>query len=278
MSGGDNMDNNIENNKEKQEISKGMKIIIAIIVLTILFVICGIFIKSTASREEKIVEYLQKQYDTEFEVVELTYSGEKILFNEISCDGSTFCPEIRDENTIVYKYNVKDKSDDFIFEVIYEDGKLSDEIKSSYFVTKKGDETLDDLAKYIIDMIGDENSIYEYYNSEDRYQEKQSVYEMDGHIFIKVNKNLADELNKNYIEDKLRVISSYIKSITKKEDDVKLTVIVDFDDGRQLWFYYMNVLPLIREHNGELVYHSGDAEVESYSPYEYMERLEKFNG
>ena len=91
-------------------------------------------------------------------------------------------------------------------------------------------------------------------------------------------KDIADELNKNYIEDKLRVISSYIKSITKKEDDVKLTVIVDFDDGRQLWFYYMNVLPLIREHNGELVYHSGDAEVESYSPYEYMERLEKFNG
>ncbi len=270
------MENNIEtkfeNQEEKQQMSKVMKLIIAILVLMILFVICGIFIKSTETREDKIISYLEKNYETEFEIVELTYSGEKILLNEIGCDGSTFCPEIRDKNTIVYKYDVISKDDNFLFEVTYEDGKLSDEIKSTYFIEKYGDETLEELAKYIIEMIGDENSTYEYYNY------ANNSYKMDGNVFIKVNKNLADVLSKDYIENKLRVISSHIKSITKKEDGVSLTVTVDFNDVRQLWFFHMNVLPLVREHNGELIYYSGDAKVESYSIYEYMERLESLNG
>ena len=56
----------------------------------------GIFIKSTPeSREEKIISYLEKKYNSKFEIVQLIDSGENVLFSEISCDGSTFCPEIK---------------------------------------------------------------------------------------------------------------------------------------------------------------------------------------
>ena len=63
----------------------------------------GIFIKSTPeSREKEIISYLEKKYNSKFEIIQMIDSGENVLFGGINCDGSTFCPEIKEKGDWIW--------------------------------------------------------------------------------------------------------------------------------------------------------------------------------
>ena len=78
--------------------------------------------------EKKIISYLEKKYNSEFKIIEMTSSGEHIILPEQSCDGATFCPEIKDKGVYYYRYNVLSLSDNVTFEVEYLDKRLKDKI------------------------------------------------------------------------------------------------------------------------------------------------------
>lgn len=249
----------------KETKNKKVKLIIAVLILCVLFICSGIFIKSTVkTREEKILSYLEKAYDTKFEIVSLNWSGEKIIFPGIGCDGSTFCPEIKDEETICYKYDVLEVENNITFELYYEDKKFNDKIEAAYFKERYGEEILNEVATYIVDLIGDEDSEIEYWISE----LPNDKYRINGGVQITLDQDLDSVLNKQYIEEKLRKISTYLKKKCNMDEDVLIEVEVNFNKGLQLWFYHRNALPLIRDITKE------NYNEESCNPYEYLERQE----
>jgi len=238
--------------------NKILKLVIAITILLILFLVFGIFIKSTSkSREDKIVSYLKNKYNTDFEIIRLIDSGENVLFHEIGCDGTTFCPEIKDKGTYYYNYEVLSLSDNVIFEVKYLDKKIKDTITESYFSNKYGDEILNNFAKYIVDIIGDDETVAEC---------NKSDYGLDDWIEIEINKDLNDIYNNEYIK-KLEAISSYIENLKEIENDIDITVYINYKDNMQI--YYNSINPIIRKLT------SGGNVIENYTIKEYLGKVKK---
>lgn len=254
------------NNKElEKKQDKKIKIfgLVAFIVILILIITIVIVGSVTTSREEKIIKYLENKYNEYFEVVELIKSGEKVLIREMGMDGAVLIPEVTSKNTICYLYEVRAYKDDLIFEVMYEDKRLVDEIHEPYFRLSRGDKFLNEIAEKIVYEIGDKDSIVEF----SKYEYKD--YGMEGEIEIWINQNLNDNMSADYIENKLRKISTYIRKKVKEQEDVTVQVNVRFKDGMTLWFYEKNVVPLIKETSYD-VYQNA----ESYTPYEYLKSLQ----
>ena len=89
---------------------------------------------------------------------------------------------------------------------------------------------------------------------------------MEGHITIDVDKNLDDNMNADYIENKIKKLSSYIKGKMKEQENVIINVVVNFNDGKSVCFYEWNVLPLIRVLLENKYY--------TYTPYEYLKSIQ----
>ena len=245
---------------EKQK-TKKVKLLIAIAILIILFIGFGIFIKSTPeSREHKVISYLKEKYNTDFEIIRLIDSGENVLFSEISCDGATFCPEIKDKGTYYYRYEVLSLSDNITFEVNYLDKKIKDTITESYFPKKYGDYILNDISNYIVSTIGDNETVTEFNKS------NYKNYGLEGWIEVNINKDLDNIYNKEYMK-KLEAISSYIKNKEAMENDIDITVYINFKNNMQV--YYLPNNPIIRKSTDE-----GDI-IENYTFEEYLEEVKK---
>lgn len=137
--------------------NKKIKFIIITILLLVLFLGYSVSITSTPEvRKKKIISYLEKKYNSKFKIIEMTNSGEHVILNEISCDGATFCPEIKDKNVYYYKYNVLSLSDNVTFEVEYLDKRLKDTITetTTYYSLIHTDDILNDINNYIISIMG----------------------------------------------------------------------------------------------------------------------------
>lgn len=97
-------------------------IMVALILVLLLFCI-GLFVRSTPdSREERIISYLKGKYDSDFEIVELSFSGNVNLTDEVNFDGTVFFPEIKNIFVYCYEYEVLSKIDNVTFSVSYLDG------------------------------------------------------------------------------------------------------------------------------------------------------------
>ena len=182
----------------------------------------GIFIKSTPeSREEKIISYLEKKYNSKFDIVQLIDSGENVLFSEISCDGSTFCPEIKEKGVYYYTYEVLSVSDNVTFNVKYLDKKIKDDIieETSYYSLKNTDDILKDISNYIIDKIG--GTVEESVNSE---------YKNCDYISIKIDENLKDIYNNSYMK-KFKNIQAYIEARNNSDADINIEVYINYNDN-----------------------------------------------
>ncbi len=250
--------------QEKKENRKSKIFIVGLLFLIVVVIISISVIaisSSKVTREEKILNYLEDKYNEYFEVVRLIDSGEKVLINKLSIDGSTFVPEIKSKSTVCYLYEIRSFKDDIFFNLLYEDKNMGDKIYEPYFRMSRGDKFLENIANYTARMIGDENAKIEI--SKYEYE----TYGLEGEIRIDANVNFDEAINKEYIENNLREILKYIKKkINEVEDDVSVEVDVYFNNGVRLWFYDRNVLPIIYS---ETSAESG----ESYTPYEYMNKI-----
>lgn len=253
-------DKNIEKKQDKKIKIFGLVAFLVIFILIVTIVIIG---SVTTSREEKIIKYLENKYNEYFEVVQLIKSGEKVLIHEMGMDGAVLIPEVMSKNTICYLYEVRAYKDDLIFEVMYEDKRLVDEIREPYFRLSRGDKFLNEIAEHIVFEIGDKDSIVEF----SKYEYKD--YGMEGEITIEVNQSLDENISADYIENKLRKISSYIKNKVKEQEDVTVEVSVNFNDGMRLCFYEKNVVPLI-----SVIPVDEYQNINFYTPYEYLKSLQ----
>ena len=256
--------NNMEDKNVEKKQDKKIKIfgLVSLGIILILIIVIAI-INATTTREEKILKYLEDEYNEYFEIVRLVDSGEKILLHEVGMDGGVLIPEIKSKSTICYEYEVRAYKDDLIFEVVYEDKRFADEIHEAYFRLSRGDKFLNEIAEHVVFEIGDKDSKVEL----SKYEYKD--YGMEGEITIWINKNLNDNMSADYIEDKLRKISSYIKKKVKEQNDVTLEVDVNFNDGMRLWFYEKNVVPLI-----SVIPADEYQNVDFYTPYEYLKSIQ----
>lgn len=248
--------------KEDAKIVKNKKrnLIIIILILLILFIGYGISIKSTPEeREKKIISYLEKKYDSKFEIVEMTSSGEHIILNEINCDGSTFCPEIKDKGVYYYRYNVVSLSDNVTFEVEYLDKRLKDKITeiTTYYSLIHTDDILDDINNYIISTMG---------NNKTRVDSKSISLTFDERF---------DEICDSNYKQKLEKVATYVKQKKALDKDLDIVVYFEYLDDILITFGYKN--PIVTKHSKE---YFDDAEGLSsdqyikvyYSLDEYLER------
>ncbi len=223
----------------------------------------SIFIKSTPeSREKKIISYLENKYNSKFEIVQLIDSGENILFSGISCDGSTFFPEIKEKGAYYYTYKVLSVSDNITFNVKYLDKKIQDKIteEPSYYSLKNTDDILKDISNYIIDKIG--GTVEESVNSE---------YKDSDYISIRIDENLKDIYDKSYME-KLKSIQSYIDSKNNSDADINIDVYINYNDN----CYFTSAFQEIVEDN-ENDQVSSSEELEKMNHYTLEEYLKKCN-
>lgn len=207
---------------KKIDKKKKRNIIILLVIFLVLFVLYGISFKSTPeSREKKIIAYLEKKYNSEFAIVQLVDSGENVLFGGLNCDGSTFCPEIKEKGVYYYTYEVLSITDNVTFKVKYLDKKIKDKIteETSYFSLKNTDALLEDIANYIIKMIG--GTVEEKVNSE---------FKDSDYITINIDENLKDIYNNNYME-KLQNIQSYIDTQNKTDADLNINAYINYNDN-----------------------------------------------
>lgn len=245
----------------EEQKSKKVKLLIAIAILIVLFILFGIFIKSTPeSRERKVISYLKKEYKTDFEIVRLIDSGENMLFEGISLDSSPTVCEIKEYGAYYYKYDVLSISDNITFEVTLVDRKFKDTIKEEYFYIKNGDIILNDIAEYIVDVIGEENSDIEFFKSD------YTTYGLEGSVRVQTNREIKDVYNKSFIK-KLKKISSYIKMKEKIKDDIELQAFIKFKNNIYVWVSYYDD-PVVCISDGHII-------KEKYSLKEYLERVEK---
>ena len=229
----------------------------------------GIFIKSTPeSREKKIISYLEKKYDSKFKIVQLVDSGENVLFSGINCDGSTFCPEIKEKGVYYYTYEVLSVSDNVTFKVKYLDKKIKDKIteETSYYSLKNTDDILKDISNYIIDKIG--GTVEESVNSE---------YEDCDYISIKIDENLKDIYDKNYMK-KLKDIQSYIESKNNSDANINIDVYINYSDNCYFTSAFQEIVEDDRteEEKSDLMSSSEELkEMHHYTLEEYLEKCDK---
>ena len=196
--------------------TKKICLIVILIILAILFVGYGIFLKSTPqSREKKIISYLEKKYNSEFNIIGITQSGDHVIMPSVSdCNGQTICPEIKENGAYCYRYNVLSVQDNITFEVEYIDRKLKDTIteKPTYYSIKYTDNILRDINNYIVDTIG------------------QGETTFDSHsISIEFNENLDDIYTSDY-EQKIEKISKYIQQKNSLDKDLNIIVYLYYSD------------------------------------------------
>lgn len=246
--------------------NKKRNIIIIITILIILFIVYGISIKSTPeSREKKIISYLEKKYNSKFEIVQLIDSGENVLFDGISCDGSILCPEIKEKGVYYYSYEVLSVSDKVTFNVTYLDKKLKDKIteETSYFSLKNTDNILKDIANYIINTVG--GTVEESVNSE---------FKNCDYIRVKIDKNLKDIYNNNYMK-KLKDIKSYIDSKNNSDKDIHIDVYIHYNDNCYFTSTFREIVEDNRTEKERLDPMSTTEELEKMHHYTLEEYLEK---
>ena len=214
---------NVEENKSKQK-HKKIALIVIIIILITLFIGCGISMKSTPeSREKKIISYLEKKYNSEFEIIKLKDSGENVIMEEISCDGSTFCPKITDKSVYYYTYEVRSVSDNVTFEVKYLDKRLKDEITeitTYYSLTNKND-IINDIDNYIINTIGNDK-----------------IIKTDSNSF-KINQDFDEICDSNYVK-KLEKISTYVQEKNRLDKDLEIFIYFEYANDILVVFGYAN--------------------------------------
>ena len=256
--------NDMEDKNVEKKQDKKIKIFGLVSLGIILILIASIvIINATTTREEKILKYLEDKYNEYFEVVRLISSGEKVLIHELGMDGGVLIPEVKSKSTICYLYEIRAYKDDLLFELMYEDKRIYDEIYEAYFRLSRGDKFLNEIAEYIVFELGDKDSKVEF----SKYEYKD--YGMEGEITIEVNQNLNDKMSADYIENKLRKISSYIKKKVKEQENVTIEVNVNFNNGMRLWFNDLNVVPLI-----SVIPEDEYQNVDFYTPYEYLQSLQ----
>ncbi len=225
--------------------NKKIFLIVIIIILITLFIGYGISFKSTPeSREKKIISYLEKKYNSKFEIIKLKDSGENVIMEEINCDGSTFWPKITDKDVYYYTYEVHSVSDDVTFEVKYIDKRLKDEIievTTYYSLTNKND-VKNDIDDYIINILGNNNII---------------KTESNG---FKISQNFDEICDSNYVK-KLEKISDYVKEKNSIDKDLDILVYFEYDDDILVVFGYSK--PIITKRSTE--YFDGAAGVDIVS-------------
>ena len=200
---------------EKTSRNKKIKLIIIIFILLILFTGYGVSVESTSEwREKKIISYLEKKYNSEFEIIEMTSSGEHIILNKITCDGATFCPEIKDKGVYYYRYDVLSLSDNVTFEVEYLDKRLKDKITetTTYYSLTHTDDIVNDINNYIIDTLGNNNS------------------EISSESICFTFDEKFDEICDSKYKQKLENISEYITDKTSVDKDVHILVYLEYSD------------------------------------------------
>lgn len=218
---------------EKNYKNKKIKLIILIVVLVILFIGYGISFKSTPeSREEKIISYLEKKYNSKFEIIQMTDSGENVLMEEMSCDGATFCPEIKDKGVYYYTYKVRSISDNVTFEVKYLDKRLKDKITetTTYYSLTNRNNIISDIDNYIMNTIGNDNVI----------KTKSTSF--------KIDEKFDEICDSNYVK-KLDKISSYIQEKNKLDKDLDIFVSFEYTDDILVDFGYEN--PIVTKRSTE---------------------------
>ena len=242
------------NIKENVKISKNKKrnLIIVIVILLILFIGYGISIKSTPEeREKKIISYLEKKYNSKFEIIEMTSSGEHILINELNCDGSTFVPEIKDKGVYYYIYKVLSLTDNVTFEVEYLDRRLKDRITeiTTYYSLIHKDDIVKDINNYIISTMGNHKI------------ESSSEY---GSISVEFSEKFDEICNSSY-KQKLEKISKYVNEKNRLDKDININPSFEYSDGILIVFGYDK--PIITKRSKE--YFDG-AEGRDITTNEYM--------
>lgn len=238
--------------EENSKISKNKKrkLIIIIIILLIFFIGYGISIESTPEwREKKIIAYLEKKYNSKFKIIEMTSSGEHIILNEISCDGATFCPEIKDKGVYYYRYNVLSLSDNITFEVEYLDKRLKDRITeiTTYYSLIHADAILSDINNYIISTIGNH---------------KTEIGSQS--ISIEFDEKFDEICDSNY-KQKLEKISTYVKEKRALDKDLDILVYFTYSDDILITFGLSE--PIVTKRSEE--YFDG-AEGQDISSSKYM--------
>lgn len=250
--------NNMEDKNIEKKQDKKIKIF-GLVSLGIIFVliITNVIINATTTREEKILKYLEDKYNEYFEIVRVKESGELIPIKSTS-----ECLSIPSKEPPIpfYLYEIRAYKDDLIFELMYEDKFFYNEINEDYFRLSRGDKFLNEIAEYIVFEIGDKHATVDF----EKYG--YQGYGMEGHITIDVDKNLDDNMNADYIENKIKKLSSYIKRKMKEQENVIINVVVNFNDGKSVCFYEWNVLPLIRVLLENKYY--------TYTPYEYLKSIQ----
>lgn len=223
---------NVEDNKKTQK-NKKIAVIVIIIILITLFIGYGISLKSRPeSREKKIISYLEKKYNSKFEIIGLKDSGENVIMEKISCDGSTFCPKITDKGVYFYTYEVRSVSDNVTFEVKYLDKRLKDEITeitTYYSLTNKND-IISDIDNYIINTIGNDKVIKTESNS------------------FKIDEKFDEVCDSNYVK-KLEKISTYVQEKNRLDKDLDIFVYFEYSDDILVVFGYNN--PVITKRSAE---------------------------
>ncbi len=244
---------------EKEESTKKAKaqkrnLIIIISILSVLFIGYALTIRSTPkSREKKIISFLENKYDSEFEIIKMTSSGEHILINEIICDGSTCIPEVKDKGVYYYKYSVKSLSDNVVFEVEYLDRRFFDKISEtiSYYSLVHTDDILNDINNYIIETFGDKtvkvssSSIsVEFSEKFDKIcdsEYKEKLKRTDEYIGKKLalDSNLNILVYFNYSDDILITFGYAKPVVTKRSDeDFEGAEGIDIVTGKYIKTYY----------------------------------------
>lgn len=221
---------------EKEENTKILKnkkrnLIIVIVILLILFIGYGISIKSTPeSREKKIISYLEKKYNSKFKIIEMTSSGEHIILPEQSCDGATFCPEIKDKGVYYYRYNVRSLSDNVTFEVEYLDKRLKDKITevTTYYSLINTDNILNDISNYIVSSIRNTNTQIR-----------------SNSILVEVNEKFDEVCDSNY-KQKLEQISTFVKEKRALDKDLDILVYFEYLDDISITFGYKDPIVIKR--------------------------------
>ena len=205
--------------EENSTHAKKMKLLAIIIILLILFIGYGVSVRPTPkTREKRIISYLEKKYNSQFEIIKLKGSGEDILYSKIDFDGATIWPEIKNKGVYYYNYEVKSVSDSVTLTVVYLDRKIfPDKIKEvvTYYAIKNKDKIMNDMADYILDTIGREKT--EVTLDEDGLNNNSSL------IVIEVDKALNEIYNADYV-NKLKQIAQYAYEKNNLDEDVNIDI------------------------------------------------------
>lgn len=244
--------------------NKKRNLIIIIVILLILFIGYGISIASTPEgREKKIISYLEKKYNSKFKIIEMTSSGEHIILDEISCDGATFCPEIKDKGVYYYRYTVLSLADNVTFEVEYLDKRLKDKITeiTTYYSLIHTDDILSDINNYIISIMGNNNSEVGSESISFEFNEK------------------FDEICDSKYKQKLELISTYVKEKNALDKDLNIVVYFTYSDNILIAFGFGE--PVVTKRSDEAFEDAEGIDIEGqymktyYSLDEYLNRYRK---